>query len=147
MSAPAGPRRRGERGSATLEAVILVPGLVLVVACLVAGARVWFARAVVADAAQSAARAATLERSAGPAGVSARTVAAQALRTGGLACGAPRVDVDSSGFAVAVGSPASVRVEVACAVPLSDLFGLPVAGALPVSGSARSALDTYRARR
>lgn len=140
-------RRRDERGAASIEAVLLVPGLVLVVACLVAGARVWFARAVVADAAQSAARAATVERSAGPARLRAQATATEALRTRGLRCDSPVVAVDVSGFAVAVGRPAAARVEVSCGVPLHDLFGLPARGALTVRGTGQSAIDTYRARR
>lgn len=138
--------RRGERGAASVEAVILVPALLLVVACLVAGARVWFARAVVAEAAQAGARAATLERAPAAGRASASAVVGHTLAARGLACGDPVVSVDTSGFAVAPGRPATVWVEVACPVRLSDLVGVPVRGAVVARGSASSALDTYRRR-
>lgn len=137
---------RGERGAASVEAVILVPGLLLMVCCLVAGARVWFARAVVAEAAQAGARAASLERTAAAGRSSGSAVVAHTLAARGLACGDPTVSVDVSGFGVAVGRPASVRVDVACPVGLRDLFGVPAPGSVTARGSATSALDTYRRR-
>lgn len=137
---------RGERGAASVEAVILVPALLLVVSCLVAGARVWFARAIVAEAAQAGARAASLESTAGTGRSSASAVAAHTMAARGLTCGGRRVSVDVSGFSVGVGLPASVRVDVSCDVGLRDLFGLPVPGAVTARAAATSALDTYRRR-
>ena len=64
--------RRGERGSVTVELTLVVPALVLVLGLLVAGGRLWFARATVVEAAQSAARAASLARTAGAAGADGR---------------------------------------------------------------------------
>ncbi|GAB3708257.1 TadE/TadG family type IV pilus assembly protein [Mariniluteicoccus flavus] len=139
--------RRDERGAASVEALVLVPVLLLVVACLVAGARVWFARSVVADAAHAGARAATLERSAPAAGVRARAVVAESLRTQGMRCADQHVQVDVGGFAAAVGQPARVRVDVSCRVPLGDLVGLAVPGKIDARGSGVSALDSFRERR
>ena len=53
-----------QRGAATVELTLLVPALLLVVGLLVAGGRLWFARTTVNEAAQTAARAASLSRSA-----------------------------------------------------------------------------------
>ena len=58
---------RDQRGAASVELVILVPVLVLMLGLLVAGGRLWFARATVVEASQSAARAASLARSSGEA--------------------------------------------------------------------------------
>ena len=55
---------RNQRGAATVELTLLVPALLLVVGLLVAGGRLWFARTTVNEAAQTAARAASLSRSA-----------------------------------------------------------------------------------
>ncbi|GAB3624713.1 pilus assembly protein [Mariniluteicoccus endophyticus] len=140
-------RLRDERGAASIEAVLLVPALVMVVACLVGGARVWHARAAVSDAAYAAARAASLERAPGAAVAAAQATARRTVGDRQVACVAPRTSVDAGGFSAPVGQPARVRVTVACEVPMADLFGLPLPGTLDARADATSALDTYRGRR
>lgn len=136
--------RRSERGAAATEIALLAPVVMLVIAMMVGGARVWFARAAVTDAAYASARAATLERSAGQARAAGQTAAASALTD--VPCASHAVVLDTAGFAVPVGNPAQVRARVTCAVDLSDLFGLAVPGTFTVEASATSALDTYRRR-
>lgn len=138
------PRERTERGSAATELALLVPVVLLVVALMVAGARVWFARAAVTDAAQSAARAATLEHSAGAAQTSGHAIARTGLADVG--CATTTILVDTSGFAVAVGQPAQVTASLTCDVELADLFGLAMPGSITVEATGSSALDTYRRR-
>jgi len=135
-----------ERGSATVELTLVVPALVLVLGLLVAGGRLWFARTVVTDAAQTAARAASLARSAGPAVAGGQDAGHASLSTAGLRCASSSVQVQSTAFAVPVGTPATIRATVRCTVPLADILlpGLP--GSLLLTGEGAAALDTYRSR-
>ena len=138
---------RTDRGSATVELTLLVPALVLVLGLLVAGGRIWFARTTVTEAAQTAARAASLARAAGTAAADGQDAALASLSTAGLRCGSRSVQVQTGAFAVPVGTPATVRATVRCTVPLGDVLlpGLP--GSLDLTGEGASALDTYRSRR
>lgn len=139
-----GAGERSERGAAAAELALLAPLVLLVVALMVAGARVWFTRAAVTDAAHAAARAATLEHSAGRARVSGEAIARAGLA--GVPCTTHTVVLDISGFAVAVGQPARVTASITCDVEFADLFGLGIPGSLTVEASSASALDTYRRR-
>ena len=139
--------RSPARGSVTVELTLVVPALVLVLGLLVAGGRLWFARATVVEAAQSAARAASLARTAGTATADGRAAGQASLSTAGLVCSSTTVGVETAAFAVPVGTPATVRATVGCTVPLGDVVlpGLP--GSIQLSGEGAAALDTYRSRR
>lgn len=139
------PRGRTERGAASVEIALLAPVVLLVVAVMVGGGRVWLARSAVTDAAQSTARAATLENNAGLAQTRARAVGAAALED--VPCARHSIAVDTAGFGVPVGNPANVTARVSCVVDLADLVGFGLPGSLTVEASAVSALDTYRRRR
>ncbi|MFL6027791.1 MAG: TadE/TadG family type IV pilus assembly protein [Friedmanniella sp.] len=136
-----------DRGSATVELTLVVPALVLVLGLLVAGGRIWFARTTVTEAAQSAARAASLARAPGPAAADGQDAGRASLSTAGLRCASSSVEVRTAAFAVPVGTPATVRATVRCTVPLADILlpGLP--GSLTLDGQGAAALDTYRSRR
>lgn len=144
------PRRRSpgrahtERGAAAVEVALLAPVVLLMVAMMVAGVRVWFARAAVTDAAQAGARAASLERSASAAQGAGRAMILASLDD--VPCASHAASIDTSGFSVTVGQPASVRAQVTCAVDLADLIGFGIPGSLSVEASAVSPLDTYRRR-
>ncbi len=141
-------RRPDERGAAAVEFVILVPVLVLLIGVIVAGARLAHARATVQQVADSAARSASLARDAASAEAFARRVAGLDVASAHLACaGGVGVTVDTSGFAVPVGQPASVRTALTCSVTLADLLvpGLP--GSVRVDATGQSTLDRYRGRR
>lgn len=60
----------------------------------------------------------------------------------GLHCAGHQVTVDTGGFGLPVGTPATVS----CTVPLADLGvpGLP--GERTITATAHSPLDTYRGR-
>lgn len=141
---PTGDRRRDERGSVALEVVIVVPALMMLLALLIAGGRVWMARSELTDIANDAARAASLAGNAGQARSYANKVVDRSNPT--APCQGVAVHIDPSDFARPVGTAASVRTRLTCRVQLSDL-GLPGApGSITVEGRGTSALDTYRER-
>ena len=139
-------RGDGERGSATLEMAIITPALLLLLGMIVMAGRVDLAAGTVEHAAVSAAREATLARDPASAVAAARSAAAADLTAQGVTCASSSVDVDTAGFAAALGVPATVTVTVSCTVALSDLAvpGLP--GSRTMTASATSTLDRYRSR-
>lgn len=143
---PAEDRFPDERGTASVELVLLVPALVLVLCVLVAGWRLWSARTEVRDASAAAARAATLETSGSAAAARARQVATADLDVLGVRCDPLGVDVDTSGFATAPGTTADVRVAIDCRVDLADLLVAGLPGHWQVSGNATQRMDTFRER-
>ena len=138
--------RRTDRGSASVELVVLVPALVLVLGLLVAGGRLWFARATVVEASESAARAASLARSAGEARDAGQRAGQRFLDTEGLRCAGVSVVLDVGAFGVPAGTPATVRSTVTCRVPFADLAIPGMPGSITVRSAGGAALDTYRAR-
>jgi Flp pilus assembly protein TadG len=139
-------KRRSERGAASLELVVVIPGLVLLLGMMIAGGRLWFARTTVTEAAQAAARAGSLARSASQAIVDGRSAGQQSLSTGGLRCSEHSIVVNATGFATPVGTPATVRSSVTCRVPLADLLLPGTPGSVLITRDGSAALDTYRAR-
>jgi len=147
VSGSTGSRRGAdERGSAALEAVILLPLLLLFVVAVVFAGRLALAQQQVDAIADSAARAASLQRSAGEARIAAGRVAAAAAASRDLKC-VPTVVADLRGFATPVGVPASVTVRVSCVVGTSDITIPGIPGTRTLTGEGRSPLDTYRGRR
>ncbi len=99
---------RGERGSATIEAVIVVPAFLLFVALIACAGRYAIARQVVESAAAESARSASIARSHSAANRDARAAATQSLHDQQLRCASQQVRVDTSGFDTPAGTPASV---------------------------------------
>ena len=141
-------RRRltGERGSVSLELVILTPGLLLVLGVLIYGGRLELAKQSVQSAATQAAREASIARTQPEANSTADVAATRSLAEQGLDCVSSSVSVDTSGFASPAGTPASITAEVTCVVNLSDLAVPGVPGSQTVTATADSPLDTYRER-
>jgi Flp pilus assembly protein TadG len=142
----AGVRDR-ERGSAPIEAVVVVPVLLAFGLLFVAGARLAMAGQAVDAASEHAARAASLARTAGAAQGEAQRAAAQSLAGEGQPCTATTVQADTQGLAVAVGQAATVTVTVSCTVPLGDLLllgGGP--GVRTLTSQFTSVVDAYRQR-
>jgi Flp pilus assembly protein TadG len=137
---------RSEAGSVAVEIALLAPALVLVLGLLVAGGRLWFARTTVAEAAHASARAASLARSPGEAKAVGTEAGRQSMATAGLRCGTSSVQVSAAGFAVPVGTPATVTSDVSCEVGFADVFLPGMAGSIHLRGHGSAALDTYRAR-
>ncbi|MBU4188908.1 MAG: pilus assembly protein [Actinobacteria bacterium] len=136
---------RDERGSASIEAVVVGPAVVLMILLVVFGGRVAFAHQTVQEVAADTARAASLARTQ----AQANTNAAAALQAGfdqQLPCADHDLDLDLGGFSRPVGTPASVVATVTCRVAVADL-GLPTPGVITISATMTSSLDTYRERR
>ena len=138
--------RRDERGAAAVELTLMVPALVLVLGLLVAGGRLWFARTAVVEAAQTAARAASLARTAGQANHDGQGAAAASLATAGLTCGNRTVIIGTGAFSVPAGTPATVTSVVECSVPFADILLPGMPGSIRLSSRGAAALDTYRGR-
>lgn len=146
MSDPRARTRHGdERGSASLELVIVVPAVVAVIALLTAGWRLWSVRSQVREAAAAGARAATLARNGAEAEQAASAAIDADLETVGSSCTGPTVGIDVSAFSAPPGQGGDVGVDVTCEVPFTDLL-IPMPGALTVEGHAGSRLDSFRER-
>lgn len=144
MMRPHSTRRRDERGSAAVEAVVAGPAVVLMILLVVFGGRVALAHQTVQRVAADTARAASLARTQ----TEARTAATAAMHTGldqQLTCTDPALDLDLAGFSIPVGTPASVTATLTCRVPSADL-GLPVPGTVVITETMTSPIDTYRER-
>lgn len=135
-----------ERGSATIELAVLAPALLAVLGLVIVAGRVSAAGSAVEQAAASAARAASISRDARSAQAGARSAAQDSLRDQGITCRKLTTTMDTSGFAVAVGSPASVTVTVRCAVPLADVAVPGMPGERTVSAAMTSPIDSFRGR-
>jgi Flp pilus assembly protein TadG len=135
-----------DRGSATIELAVLAPALLAVLGLVIVAGRISAVGSAVEQAAASAARAASIARDARSAQSGARSVAQVALRHQGITCRTLTTTTDTSGFAVAVGSPASVTVSVRCAVPLADVAVPGMPGERTVTATMTSPIDSFRGR-
>lgn len=135
-----------DRGSSSLEFVIIGPAFLLVLGLLIFAGRVAVAQQTVHAAAADAARAASIARTSGTARADARSAANDTLTSKNLRCSSTNVSVNTSGFRTAVGTSATVSATVACTVYLSDLSVPGVPGSNTVTATVTSPLDTYRTR-
>jgi Flp pilus assembly protein TadG len=141
-----GGMHRDERGSAAIEAAVGVPAFLLFVALIVGAGRVAIAHQAVEAAAAEAARSASIERTRTAAARAAGDAAAATLANQQLQCLSTVIDVDTSGFALPVGTPASVRATVTCVVNLGDVSVPGLSGSMTITETVSSPLDTYRGR-
>lgn len=139
-------QRPGEQGAAATEFVILIPVVMLLFGLVVGGARVWLARDAVSQAASSAARAASLARTAATAEKDGRLMATAQLQGEAMSCHRISVVVTTSGLRLAAGTPGQVQARVGCAVSLADLLVPGWPGELELSATATSVVDRYRGR-
>lgn len=130
-----------ERGSATVELVLLTPLLVLVLLFVVALGRLVSARIQVQGAAAQAARAASLARDPTTATAAAQQTAEGTLTDQHRTCTTLSVDTDTSRFAAG----GTVAVTVRCTVNLADLSGLRLPTSQTVIARSVQPIDTYRA--
>lgn len=131
---------RGERGSAAVEFVLILP-LVLAMLLFVVGlGRMAQARINIEGVAADAARAASLERNTARSAHAAREAAERSLGDGGVSCSQLTVSVDVSAY-----QPGGrVTATVSCTARLADvaLSGLP--GNRKFSSTAVVPIETYR---
>lgn len=137
---------RDDRGFSPIETAIVAPLLLTLLLIVIGAGRVAKANMSVDAAAYSAARAASISRTSGEASGQAQSAARDTLSQQGLQCAPANVDVDTSAFSTQVGSRSSVNVTVTCTVPLADLSIPGMPGTRTVTGTASSALDSYRGR-
>lgn len=135
-----------DRGSAVLEMVILAPVLLLFVVLVIAGGRVTIAQQAVQSAASESARAASIARNPTEAAGKATAAGGASLTNQDVRCATADVTVDTTGFTVTVGTPATVAATVTCVVDLSDLAVPGVPGSHTLTSTMTSPLDTYRSR-
>jgi Flp pilus assembly protein TadG len=135
-----------EAGTATLELAILAPALLVLLGLVIVAGRVVAAGSAVEHAAAAAARSASLSRDAREAQTRAQAVAQESLADQGIDCVSLISRIDTGGFAVALGNPSSVTVDLECAVALGDVAVPGMPGLRRISARSTSPLDSYRGR-
>ena len=129
-----------DRGSATLELVLLTPALVMLLLLVVAGGRIVEARGQVDGTAREAARAASIARTSSEATTAATQIAQARLASAGLTCQSLTVDTNTARFQPG----GSVTTTITCTVDLSDLVALTIPGSRTLTASATEPIDVYR---
>jgi len=131
---------RNERGSVTVELVLVTPLLILLLLFIVALGRLASARIDVNGAAAQAARAASIARDPESATSAAKQTATGALADDHVTCANLAVATDTSGFSAG----GTVAVTITCNVDLADLAGLRLPASTAISARSVSVVDTYR---
>lgn len=142
-----------DRGSTTLEVVVIGPALLALLALVIAAGRVALAGQSVPTAAAEAARDTrhatrdtSLQRAPGAGAANGQDTARRVLDGQGLHCMSTEIVVDATDLALPVGRPGAVTVEVACRVQLSDV-GLPrMPGTKTLRASSSMPIDPWTAR-
>lgn len=133
------PRRRDERGTASLDLAIVAPLFIIFVLMVVGLARMALASAVVDQAAAEAARAASLHRSGGA--EAAGTQAANAsLASRGWSCANLKVQVNTSQYQPG----GAVSAVVQCEAKLTDVAMAGFPGSKVYTGRAVAPIEQYR---
>ncbi|MGB3257712.1 MAG: TadE family protein [Ornithinimicrobium sp.] len=137
---------RQDRGSASVEMVILAPVLLFFVLAVFFAGRYALAQQSVQAAAAEAARAASIARSGADASAAATTAATASLSNQDVRCTTQSVSVDTSAFAQRPGTAGAVAATVSCQVDMSDLAFPGIPGNPTLEATMSSPLDTYRSR-
>ena len=131
---------RDEGGSLSMEMVVLTPVLVGCILTIAGGARFVEATDQVQATAAIAARAASLEPTAGQASAAGRAAAQRALADRGRSCRHLAVAVNVDSFAAG----GAVRTTVTCRAELSDLVGFGLPGSKTFTASSVVPLERHR---
>jgi len=135
------PRARlDEKGSLTVELVVLTPVLLLVVLVVVAFGRVAEARQQVVEAARAGAEVASVQPDGAAAEQEAELEATVGTSDHALTCAAETVTTDISHFR----PRGHVTVTVTCRVPLADLSVTGLPGSTTVQATSTAPIDPYR---
>jgi hypothetical protein len=129
-----------DRGSATVELVLIAPVLVLMMLFAVAAGRFSVARNQVNEAARDAAREASTWRVPQSASTHGVERGLASLADSHMSCHEPRVDIDTSDLRPGGG----VVADVTCTVELGDLVGLQLGGEKTFQARAVAVVDTFR---
>jgi Flp pilus assembly protein TadG len=132
--------RPHERGSVTLELVLVTPLLVMLLLLAVGAGRLVTARADIDSTARAAARAASIRRDPGSATLAARQMAVATLAERHLTCRQLDLTTDTRTFHAG----GWVIVQVSCNVDLSQLSLLRLPGSLTIRARFTEPLDTFR---
>lgn len=136
--------RDREQGSTAVELALLTPCVLMVLGLMIAGGRLVTTHAQVDQAAESAARAATLARSPTAAHTAGLRSGQETLSQHGLDCRPGQIQVDMSHFTAPQGQAGQVRVHAACTVPLGDLLVPRLPGSVRIPADFASPTDPYR---
>ena len=134
-------RRRGERGTAAIELVLVAPVLIVVMLFVVGLGRMAHARQQIDAVAADSARAASLERNTSTSAHAAKVAAEASLGDAGVSCTNLDVNVDLDSYQPG----GQVRVTVSCVAKLGDvaLAGFP--GTRKFTAEAVVPIETHRA--
>ena len=132
--------QRCERGSMSIEMVLLTPALVAAILVIAAGARYVDARGQTSSAAFAAARAASLTTDAQAAVAAGRRAAERSLADRGQACSRLSVRIDAGAFQPG----GQMRATVTCVADLSDLSGLGLPGHTSLTSTAVVPIEEHR---
>lgn len=133
-------RVRHERGSMSLEMVLLTPALVACIVMIAAGARYVDARGQTSSAAFAAARAASLTGNQEAAVAEGREAASRSLDDRGQACAHLTVRIDAGEFHPG----GQLQATVTCVADLSDLTGLGLPGHTSFTSTAVVPIEEHR---
>ncbi|WP_407842118.1 TadE/TadG family type IV pilus assembly protein (plasmid) [Streptomyces sp. DSM 116496] len=139
-------RMRDDRGSAAIEAAIITPLMLMLLCMAIAGGRIVTSGAKIDAAAEDAARAASISRTAASAQAEASEAAARSLNDQGIRCASTNVSVNTAGLAVPLGQVGTVTVTISCTVPLADLLLPGVPGSRTLTSQFTSVVDAFRSR-
>lgn len=139
-------KHRNERGSATLELVIVAPAALLILAAIIAAGRIALTQQAVQAVAYDTARAASIARNATEARAAATEVVAYSTAANNLTCSSTDLAISTTGFNQPVGTPAAVTTTMTCTVQLSDVALPGIPGAITIVRTGSSPIDTYRER-
>ena len=145
---PPRANKSNDRGSLSVELVVLAPALALLLLLLGAGGRVVEVQGHIDGAARDAARAASLARSSFQASALARQAALADL-TAGSWCAPRSVSVLVSGYPAVGPLPAGgadVAVTVSCEVNMSPFAALGLTAQMRFTGQAVAPLDPFMCR-
>ena len=131
-----------DRGSASVELVLLTPVFVLLLFFVVAAGRLAVSRNDVDEAARDAAREASTWRTAADATSQGVRQGLADLNGGRLSCRNPQVSIDVSDFRPGGEIVAAVR----CTVALGDVSGLGIGPSRTLEATAVAVVDTFRSR-
>lgn len=139
--------RESDRGSLSVELVLLAPAILAIALFLIACGRIGLAQVSVEGAANAAVRDASLSRTAYAAQANATSSANSSISSAGLNCTPLEVAIDSAGLNSSIGQVGTVRATITCTLNLSDIAlpGLP--GTKVITVSATSPVDPYRERK